>query len=148
MKRVWRFSSELQFNGISLSLSPKSPKPIPIPIPFSRSTSLLKPSYGFATCEPYAMTPNKVSGIIPIFTAKPGTDPAQDLTKRVAFLMNELVPEASDSDRVRAILDEKFYDLIMWSQQQQQQHPVGSALLELLKRYAQSINMSHKYILK
>ncbi|KAK7272883.1 hypothetical protein RIF29_13925 [Crotalaria pallida] len=117
------------------SLSPKSPKLIPIPIPFQPSTALLKPSpssYGFATREPYTMAPNKVSGIIPLFTAKPGTDPAYDLTKRVAFLMNELVREASNSDRVRAILDEKFYDLIMWSQQQQ--HPAGSASLELLKQ--------------
>ncbi|KAK7281807.1 hypothetical protein RIF29_10100 [Crotalaria pallida] len=46
--------------------------------------------------------------------------------------MNELVQEASDSDRVRAILDEKFYDLIMWSQQKQ--HPTGSASLKLLKQ--------------
>ncbi|KAK7266352.1 hypothetical protein RIF29_18996 [Crotalaria pallida] len=57
---------------------------------------------------------------------------SKDLTKRVAFLMNELVREALDSDRVRAILDDKFYDLIMWSQQQQ--HPAGSASLELLKQ--------------
>ncbi|CAL0314606.1 unnamed protein product [Lupinus luteus] len=123
MKRVWRFSSELQFNGISLS---SNPKPIPIP-PF---TALLKPSttsYGFAR-ELNTLPPNKVTDIIPLFTEKPRPNPTEDLMKRVAILRNELVREASDSDRVWKILDENFVDLI------QSHHSDGSAMLELLKQ--------------
>ncbi|XP_061356622.1 pentatricopeptide repeat-containing protein At2g30780 [Gastrolobium bilobum] len=120
MKRMRRFSADAaqaelllsQFDGISLSSNPKAIHPF--------TTTM---SYG--STRKVNTLQNKVSGIVSLFTAKPGFSHKEELTQKVTILRNELVQEASDSIRVRKILDENSNSL-------SGSHPGGSALLELL----------------
>ncbi|KAJ1391625.1 Tetratricopeptide-like helical domain superfamily [Sesbania bispinosa] len=119
MKRMWRFSSDAvqakllssQFNGIRFSSTLKAILPFTTPL-FTRQVNTLS---------------NKLPDIVALFTAKPSPPPKEVLTTKAMILRNELVQEASDSVRVRKILD-------MNSDSLNQPHPRGSVLLELLNQ--------------
>ncbi|RYR01227.1 hypothetical protein Ahy_B06g080098 isoform B [Arachis hypogaea] len=130
MKRVWRFTSDAVAQAEHFCFhSHGIPNPKPN-IPSFTTTTAAFTSPGLTRRHCTSATPpppHPLQDITPLFIEKRRLPFGEDLINKASVLKNQLVLEASDSNRVIEILDENSASLI-------ESHVGGSVLLELLNQ--------------